>query len=79
MSSPNTTEGRDSQRPSGNSSCDARNKTNEKAIRLSINHMKKYKLRTDSKAIYLAMIEKFGVSSKEVKDITAIGQDVDQT
>ena len=58
---------------------DARKKTYVNAIRLSMGQLKKFKQRTESRAIYVAMVDKFGASATEVKGITAIGKAVDLT
>ena len=58
---------------------DARKKTYVNAIRLSMGQLKKFKQRTESRAIYVALVDKFGASATEVKGITAIGKAVDLT
>ena len=58
---------------------DARDKLFANSIRLSLGHLKRDKQRTDLKEIYVAMCEKFGDSSPEVKGITGIAPNVDLT
>ncbi len=42
-------------------------------------HLKKFKQRTDGKAIYAEMVDKFGINSSAVKGITGIAPHVDQS
>ena len=58
---------------------DARCKVYSNSIRLSLGHLKKFKQRTDGKAIYAQMVDKFGSDSPAVKGITGIAPHVDQS
>ncbi len=61
------------------SSKDARNKVYANAVRLSLGQLKKFRQKTDGKAIFVQMCEVFGENSAEVKEITGIAPSADQT